>query len=107
MELIDLPCIGGRFTWYDDIGATLSKSDKFLLSENLISIWKLTCERVGQRDLSYHFPIWLKSGCLDWGLKPFKFNKRWLKHVDFRNFIKEGWKLLKVEGREISDLVKS
>ncbi|XP_058763157.1 uncharacterized protein LOC131636567 [Vicia villosa] len=36
MELVDLPTIGGKFTWIKSNGKTMSRLDRFLLSESFI-----------------------------------------------------------------------
>ncbi|XP_058725892.1 uncharacterized protein LOC131597200 [Vicia villosa] len=38
MELIDLPSVGGRFTWFSGAGNAMSRLDRFLLSDSLISL---------------------------------------------------------------------
>lgn len=87
MELIDLPCVGGRFTWFSGIGCAMSRLDHFLLTDNLVYDWKLDNQMVGKRVPSDHCPVWLKSGGWDWGLKPFRFNNGWYKHEDFPSFV--------------------
>ncbi|CAL5189890.1 unnamed protein product [Lathyrus oleraceus] len=42
MELLDLPNIGGHFTWYNETWNAMSRLDRFLLSIYLVSIWKTT-----------------------------------------------------------------
>ncbi|CAK8541087.1 unnamed protein product [Lathyrus sativus] len=54
----------------------MSTLDYFLLSDYLIVYWKIVCQIVGKRDILDHCPIWLKSRNKNWGLKPFKFNKK-------------------------------
>ncbi|KAI5403863.1 hypothetical protein KIW84_051128 [Lathyrus oleraceus] len=61
MKLTDMSCIGGRFTWFNGRGIGMSILDIFLMFDNLIGIWKITAQWFDQRDISYHYPIWLKS----------------------------------------------
>lgn len=56
-------------------------------------------QRIDCRDISDHAPIRLNIMKVDWGLKPFRFNNAWFKHGEFKGFIAEEWKKLKVNGR--------
>ncbi|XP_058783675.1 uncharacterized protein LOC131658395 [Vicia villosa] len=99
MKIIDLPSVGGRFTWFSGNGQAMSRLDRFLLTENLILLWKVDCQVVGKREISDHCPVWLKVGGKDWGPKPFRFNNGWYKHREFDSFLKKEWGLLSVRGR--------
>ncbi|XP_058772452.1 uncharacterized protein LOC131646435 [Vicia villosa] len=99
MELIDLPSVGGRFTWFSGAGNAMSRLDRFLLSDSLISSWNLENQLVGKRINSDHCPVWLKPANGDWGPKPFRFNNGWFKHDEFRSFVAEEWNLIQVAGR--------
>ncbi|XP_058757182.1 uncharacterized protein LOC131630421 [Vicia villosa] len=98
MELIYLPCVGGRFTWFSGNGCAMSRLDRFFISDNLALIWKLDNQVVGKRVLSDHCPVWLKAGGYDWGPKPFRFFKGWYKHKNLDSFMKKEWNLLSVKG---------
>lgn len=87
MELIDLPCMGGRFTWFICNGLAMSRMDIFLLTDKFIRDWKLVSQFVGKKVLSEHYPVWLKGGGCDWGTKPVRFNNDWYKHEDFTSFV--------------------
>lgn len=80
MGVVDIPCVGGRFTWFKDNGKAMSRIDRFLVSTNLVDLWGVIDQRIGVRDLSDHGPIRLNCGFIDWGPKPFRFNNAWLKH---------------------------
>ncbi|XP_058756586.1 uncharacterized protein LOC131629805 [Vicia villosa] len=99
MELVDLPTIGGKFTWFKSNEKVMSRIDRFLLSECYIEDNKVDGQYIGERDVSDHAPIWLKNNRKDWGPKPFKFNNLWLKHEEFDNFVKEEWNQIVVKGR--------
>ncbi|XP_058784613.1 uncharacterized protein LOC131659440 [Vicia villosa] len=99
MGVVDLPCVGGRFSWFKDNGKAMSRLDRFLLTNNLIDAWGVIDQRIGIRDVSDHAPIRLFCGEVDWGPKPFKFNNAWLKHGKFKEFICNEWATLKIEGR--------
>ncbi|XP_058766236.1 uncharacterized protein LOC131639797 [Vicia villosa] len=99
MDLMDVACIGGRFTWYKGNGTTMSHLDRFLVSNNMIEDWSFIDQRVGERDVSDHCHIWLNVGKLDRGPKPFRFINTWFNHEGFFPFLKEEWGKLEVQGR--------
>ncbi|XP_058759823.1 uncharacterized protein LOC131633128 [Vicia villosa] len=99
MDLVDLPTIGGKFTWINSNGKTMSQIDRFLLLESFIEDWKVDSQYIGERDVSDHAPIWLKDNRKDWGPKPFKFNNMWFKHEEFDSFVEEEWNKIQVKGR--------
>lgn len=49
MELIDLPCVRRRCTWFSGSGKVMSRLDKILLTDNLVLDWKLVNQFVGKR----------------------------------------------------------
>jgi hypothetical protein len=83
MELVDIPVMGKKFTWFSSDGSAMSRLDRFLLSEGFITKEGISNQWVGDRDISDHCPIWLLSSNLNWGPKPFKFNNCWIDHPDF------------------------
>ncbi|XP_058746654.1 uncharacterized protein LOC131619586 [Vicia villosa] len=99
MGVVDIPCVGGKFTWFKANGKAMSRLDRFLVSRNLMDMWGVIDQRIGKRDISDHVPIQLFSGNLNWGPKPFKFNNSWFKHEKFKSFIQAEWPKLKVHGR--------
>jgi exonuclease III len=100
MELVDIPVLGKKFTWFNSDGSAMSRLDRFLLSEGFISKGSITNQWVGDRDISDHCPIWLMSSNLNWGSKPFKFNNCWLEHPEFFTFVKNTWESLNVQGKK-------
>lgn len=87
MELVDLPLLGGKFTWYSGNGKSMRRLDRFLVSEKLIIEWKLSSQKVGKWEFSDYCAVWLVAGGSDWGPKLFRFNNVWLKHKKFTNFM--------------------
>ncbi|XP_058749842.1 uncharacterized protein LOC131622827 [Vicia villosa] len=77
MELIDLNCVGGKFTWFKDNGKALSRIDRFLLSKKFIEEWEVCEQRIDKRDFSDHSPI----------------------RLGFKEFVEVEWKKLIVMGR--------
>lgn len=44
MNVIDLPLLGRRFTWYIEDGMTMSRLDRFLLSQDWIDAWEVEAQ---------------------------------------------------------------
>jgi hypothetical protein len=100
MEVIDIPMSGKKFTWFNSEGTTMSRLDRFLLSEGFIDKGGITNQWVGDRDISDHCPVWLICSQLNWGPKPFKFNNCWLEHPEFFDFVKHTWETTVVRGKK-------
>ncbi|CAK8566825.1 unnamed protein product [Lathyrus sativus] len=88
MDLVDLPVVGNRFTWFNSSGRCKSRLDIFLVSEDRINRWKLKAQCVCDRDISDHRPVWLKSNNLNWGPKLFKVFNSWMEHPEFLKFVR-------------------
>ncbi|XP_058726684.1 uncharacterized protein LOC131598058 [Vicia villosa] len=99
MGVVNIPCVGGRFSWFKDNGKAMSRIDRFLVSNNLIEDWGVIDQRIGTRDVSDHASIRLFCSEFYWRPKPFRFNNAWLKHEDFKDFICKECASLKIEGR--------
>lgn len=54
MNLEEVRTIGRKFTWYRPNGCVMSKLDRFLLSDNWLSLWPDTTQFVLERDFSNH-----------------------------------------------------
>ncbi|XP_058742529.1 uncharacterized protein LOC131615027 [Vicia villosa] len=65
MDLVDLNCVGGKFTWFKHNGKAMSRLDRFLLSKKLVEEWEIFYQRIDKRDISDHAPIRLSVGKLD------------------------------------------
>lgn len=83
MNLIDLPSLGNKYTWFNLGGDSMSRIDRFLISEGLIDSWGINVQSIGDRSISDHCPIFVKSGNLNWGPNPFKFFSTWIEHPGF------------------------
>ncbi|XP_058759850.1 uncharacterized protein LOC131633146 [Vicia villosa] len=99
MEVVDVPTIGSKFTWFNSNGKTMSRLDRFLLSEKFIEDWKVEGQTIGKRDISDHAPIWLQDNKKEWGPKSFRFNNLWLKHEEFAPFVTKEWAKIHCKGR--------
>lgn len=98
MGVVDLQYLGGKYTWFQPNGPAASRIDRIMISQELVDLWKVRAQWIGDRDASDHCPMWLVSSNKNWGPKPFKFINGWLKHKDSKAFIEEKWKEHEVEG---------
>jgi len=104
--LIDLPIQGRNFTWYQGDGRSMSRLDRFLLTER----WCLTCPNCFQlassRGLSDHCPILLCIDVENWGPKPVRLLKCWENFSGYNSFVREQWSFFSV-GRMVRLCVES
>ncbi|CAJ2638862.1 unnamed protein product, partial [Trifolium pratense] len=96
--LVDLPLIGRKFTWYKGDGFSMSRLDRFLLSEEWCLAWP-NCRQVARlRGLSDHCPLVLSANEDDWGPRPSRMLKCWKDVPGYHSFVKERLNSLKVDG---------
>jgi hypothetical protein len=98
MDLVDLPLLGRRFTWFHPNGRSMSRIDKFLVSEEWSDVWGVCSLWVLPRDISDHCPLILKKDNFDLGPRPFRFNNYWLEHKNFKKIVEETWRNHNVSG---------
>ncbi|CAK8542268.1 unnamed protein product [Lathyrus sativus] len=65
LDCINVPCIGGIFTWFSGYGSSMSRLDRILILEELVMNWSIVGQIVGKRDISDHYHIWLKSSSVN------------------------------------------
>jgi exonuclease III len=100
MELIDVPVLGKKFTWFSADGKSMSRIDRFLLSDGFVTKYDITGQWIGDRDISDHCPVWLLSSSVNWGPKPFRVINGWLEHPEFLSFVQNAWKSFEVHGKK-------
>lgn len=98
MGLNDLPLIGRKFTWHRPNGKCISRLDRFLISDEWLSVWQDLAQWSMDRIVSDHNAIVLKPSYKDWGLEPFRVLNYWLQCMDFHMLFKEKWEALNVSG---------
>ncbi|GAU45885.1 hypothetical protein TSUD_401090, partial [Trifolium subterraneum] len=97
-NLVDLPLGGRKFTWYRGDGLSMSRLDRFLLSEEWCLAWP-NCLQVAQlRGLSDHCPLMLVASEENWGPRPLRMLKCWKDIPGYDLFVKEKWNSLHVDG---------
>ncbi|PNY17864.1 cysteine-rich receptor-like protein kinase, partial [Trifolium pratense] len=96
--LIDLPLGGRKFTWYKGDGSSMSRLDRFLLSEEWCMAWP-NCAQVAQlRGLSDHCPLVLSANEEDWGPRPARMLKCWSDIPGYTSFVIDKWNSWQVDG---------
>lgn len=96
--MVYIPLIGRRFTRYRRDGHSMSRIDRFLLSEIWCLRWP-NCIQVAQlHSLSDHCEIILSVDEQNWGPKPFRMLKCWVDFAGYKDFITSKWRSLQVEG---------
>ncbi|CAK8560383.1 unnamed protein product [Lathyrus sativus] len=106
LKLTDLPVFGNKFTWFNSNGKSRSRLDRFLADDLAISMLSLINQVVGDRDVSDHRPVWLKSNFVNWGPKPFRSFNYWFSHKDFIPFVKQSWNSYHASGSFCNILIK-
>ncbi|XVF17353.1 hypothetical protein REPUB_Repub10bG0113700 [Reevesia pubescens] len=98
-ELLDLPLAGKKFSLFGPNNRR-SRLDRFLISSG--TCFKDLEQSIGRRSVSVHAPIFLFSGIINWGPKPFKFLNCWLLNKDFILMTKNKWEELEAPGSNVS-----
>ncbi|XP_057415016.1 uncharacterized protein LOC130709903 [Lotus japonicus] len=98
MELLDLPLVGKKFTWFRPNGLAVSRLDRALVSMEWLETWPNCFLQVMSRDISNHCPLILKISTHDWGPKPFRTLNGWLQDPRFKAYVEREWNELQIQG---------
>jgi exonuclease III len=96
--LIDLPLRGRNFTWYRGDGRSMSRLDRFLLSESWCLTWPNCFQLASSRGISDHCPIQLSIDEANWGPRPVRLLKCWANFEGYHDFVRARWSSFQVEG---------
>lgn len=96
--LLDLPLYGRNFTWFKGDGRSMSRLDRFLVSEEWNLVWPNCIHVAHLRGLSDHCPLILSVDEENWGPRPSRFLKCWSNTPGYKQFVTDKWKALQVEG---------
>jgi len=96
--LIDLPICGRLFTWYRGDGISMSRLDRFLLSEKWCEAWPNCIQVAHQRGLSDHVPLVLHVDEANWGPRPLRMLKCWADYPGYNDFVRLKWSSFNVQG---------
>ncbi|GKA30100.1 RNA-directed DNA polymerase, eukaryota, partial [Tanacetum coccineum] len=89
--LNDIQLEGFSFTWAHPSATKMSKLDRFLMSNGLLSAFPLILAICLDRHLSDHMPILLKEVFSDFGPTPFCFYHSWLELPGFDDLVSKSW----------------
>nr|GEV28936.1 RNA-directed DNA polymerase, eukaryota [Tanacetum cinerariifolium] len=90
-SLIDLSLKGYSYTWALKSATKMSKLDRFLISEGLLSIYPSLAALCLDRRLSDHRPILLRESIVDYGPTPFRVFHSWFIKDGFDKLIEDTW----------------
>jgi len=97
-ELVDIPLVGRKFTWFKPNGLVKSRINRVLVSKEWLELWPNSQQFVLNRSISDHCAVILKEVLVDWGPKPFRFLDVWMKDSSFKEFVSSSWSAYKVTG---------
>ena len=100
-ELVDIPLVGRKFTWFKPNGLVKSIIDRVLVSKEWLDLWPNSQQFVLSRSISDHCAVILKEVSVDWGSKPFRCLDVWQRDSGFKEFVRSSWVSYKVVGRGI------
>jgi exonuclease III len=96
--LIDLPICGRLFSWYRGDGVSMSRLDRFLLSNKWCEKWPNCVQVAFQRGLSDHVPVMLYVDDMNWGPRPLRMLKCWSDYPGYSDFVRETWGTFTCQG---------
>ncbi|XP_038996102.1 uncharacterized protein LOC120120551 [Hibiscus syriacus] len=86
--LLDLPLVGGRFTWCNNrVPPTFVRLDRFLLTAEFEVAFPDMSQKLLHKSLSDHNAIHLSVFAVDWGPKPFRLLNHWLEDDGFAELV--------------------
>jgi len=96
--LVYLPLCGRRYTWYKGDGSSMSRLNRFLLSDDWCLVWP-NCMQVAQlQGMLDHCPLYLTANKDDWGPRPSHMLKCWSDIPGYKQFVTDKWKSFEVNG---------
>ncbi|GKU91329.1 hypothetical protein SLEP1_g5215 [Rubroshorea leprosula] len=97
-RLVDIPLIGRKYTWYHSSSNSMSRLDRFLMTEEWLTNWSETRQWDLRRSLSDHCPLLLRDSKINWGHKPFKCFNSWIDKPGFHEMVIDTWRTTNVQG---------
>ena len=90
-NLEEIPLGGCSFTWCHRSASKMSKLDRFLVSESLLSVFPNLSAITLDRYLSDHRPIMLREMSYDYGPIPFRLFHYWFEIDGFEKIVVNSW----------------
>ncbi|KAL8456310.1 hypothetical protein ACS0TY_034502 [Phlomoides rotata] len=87
-DLVEIPLVGRKFTWYRPDGMCKSKLDRLLENSNWLNKWPDVILKGGRRSLSDHVLIYIEGCKKDLGPKPF----------NYKDLIERVWSASNIKG---------
>ena len=101
-SFVDLPICGRLFTWYRGDGVSMSRLDRFLLSEKWCEAWPNCIQVAYQRGLSDHVPLMLYVDNANWGPRPLRMLKCWTEYPGYEDLsVKSGPLSMLLDGADM------
>jgi len=72
VDLLDIPIVGKKFTWYKSNRTIISRIDRAMVSKEWLEVWSNSRQFIYSRIVFVHCVLVLKDSCSDWGPKPFR-----------------------------------
>nr|GEW54665.1 RNA-directed DNA polymerase, eukaryota [Tanacetum cinerariifolium] len=94
--LVEIPLGGCSYTWCHKSANKMSKLDRFLISDSLLSTSPGISSASLDRYLSDHRLILMRESYQDYGPTPFKFYHYRFEYHDFEKFMVESWKEMSI-----------
>nr|GEZ97291.1 RNA-directed DNA polymerase, eukaryota [Tanacetum cinerariifolium] len=97
--LVEVQLEGYSFTWSHPSATKMSKLDRFLVTEGLVSLFPHISSRCLDRHLSDHRPILLREVITDYGATPFRMYHSWFSLHGFEQMVTHTWNSIVLDDR--------
>nr|GEW91635.1 RNA-directed DNA polymerase, eukaryota [Tanacetum cinerariifolium] len=98
-ELVKVQLEGYSFTWSHLSATKMSKLDRFLVTEGLVSLFPHILGICLDRHLSDHRPILLREVITDYGATPFRMYHSWFSLHGFEQMVTHTWNFIVLDDR--------
>nr|GEW41248.1 RNA-directed DNA polymerase, eukaryota [Tanacetum cinerariifolium] len=104
--IVEVHLGGCAFTWCHKSATKMSKLERFLVLESLLSLCPNLNAVTLERYLSDHRPILLRESNVDYGATPFRFFHHWMEMEGFCKFVEDVWKGYSCDESNAAKLIK-
>nr|GEW45851.1 RNA-directed DNA polymerase, eukaryota [Tanacetum cinerariifolium] len=98
-RLVKVQLEGYSFTWSHSSATKMSKLDRFLVTEGLVSLFPYISGICLDRHLSDHRPILLREVITDYGATPFRMYHSWFSLHGFEQMVTHTWNYIVLDDR--------